>query len=65
MAPAIAAPLQAQPTQRTLRDAERIAREAQAAADAAREATRAAQAAEEALAEQRAQAGRRAVAAEA
>lgn len=65
LAPAIAAPLQAQPTQRTLRDAERIAREAQAAADAAREATRAAQAAEEALAEQRAQAGRRAVAAEA
>ena len=54
-----------QPTQRSLRDAERVAREAREAAEAARKAAEAAQAAELTLAEQRAAAGRRAVAADA
>jgi murein DD-endopeptidase MepM/ murein hydrolase activator NlpD len=58
-------PLAGQPTQRSLRDAERVAREAQDAAEAARKAAQAAEAAEFALAEQRAAAGRRAVAADA
>jgi septal ring factor EnvC (AmiA/AmiB activator) len=54
-----------QPTQRNLRDAERVAHEAREAAEAARKAAQAAEAAELTLAEQRAAAGRRAVAADA
>lgn len=54
-----------QPTQRSLRDAERVAQEAREAAEAARKAAEAAHAAEMGLAEQRAAAGRRAVAADA